>query len=164
MWTPVLNLFFPRLLVISMLHSNQWEFVRFLPHLNSLQNYSLDHSFFWKLFSSPLSWNSFALCFIFLLSEHFLPLFSFLGPLTPAACFGCDAQGSQSAPFSSHHYIHFLIGWSHPHPWLWKWCIYPHLPSVQPHLWSLISHLTSKWRNNCLFCLDIPGASKCNFC
>lgn len=29
MWTPVLNLFFPRLLVISMLHSNQWELYDF---------------------------------------------------------------------------------------------------------------------------------------
>lgn len=86
------------------------------------------------------------------------------GPPYSSCPFGCDAPGSQSAPFSLHHYIHFLIGWSHPHPWLRKWCIYPHLPRVQPHLWSLISYLTSKWRYNCLFCLNIPGASKYDFC
>lgn len=87
-------------------------------------------------FSSPLLWNTAFLCFIFS-SVHFafLPLFSFLGPLTPAAVPLDVMPRIQSAPFSLHHYIlsHWMISST---SMALKMMHIPTSPRVQPCLWS----------------------------
>ena len=150
--------------MISMLYSNQWEFIWFLPRLTSLQNYSLDHSFFWKLFSSPLLWNSVFLyvLFFFCLNIFFL-CFPFWTPLLQLPLWmWCPRLTVSSLLFTSLYALsHWMIlstsmALKMMHITTSPECAAPSL--------ILISHLTSEWRYNCLFCLDIPGASKCNFC
>ena len=105
----------------------------------------------------------FSLCFIFLLSEHFLSLFSFLDPPTPAAPLDVSPRLTVSSLLFTSLYSlsHWMISST---SMALKMMHIPTSPECAAPSLILISHLTSKWRYNCLFCLDIPGASKCNFC